>query len=132
MSQKFFTIKNNKVSKELSPTNEVERMINKAAGLRFDSEANFKDYLEVDYGQDYDTGIQYEYNIKFGSFVEWQNGHTLEAIFESMEDMLKDMLQFSLEELEDIIYSPYIEIKEEALESDTSQYDTLNERWGLT
>ena len=72
---------------------------------------DMRDYKNIhSYSED---GINYKFNIKLGSFTESHGKYDLEVTYASFEEIIKDMLIFSLGENQDILYTPYIEIETE-------------------
>lgn len=115
MNTKFYTNRNGEISKEDAPTDFVEEMMSEVSGIALSKDVVLEKYQNIDSKVDYERGVQESYSIKLGAFIEWDDDITLEATFDSFEDILSDMRGFCFEELQDFEYAPYIEVEEELL-----------------
>ena len=89
----------------------------------FDSDArkisNFKlsnndsmieNFSVVDTFEDYETHQRIIINIRLGCFTEWKNEYVLEEEFDTMLEMVESLKIYTLDEIEDMILAPYVEV----------------------
>ena len=77
------------------------------------NDSMIENYSNIDTFEDYETHQSIIINIRLGCFTEWENEYTLEEEFDSMVEMAESLKIYTLEEIEDMILAPYVEIVRE-------------------
>lgn len=97
----------------------VYKAIKKADHLKLDDDVSMKqEYSNVDCDTDYETEEQLTFNVRLGCFVKINGEYSLEVEYDKMTDILEEMKTLTLEEINDGIYSVYVEVVREPIESD--------------
>lgn len=110
--------------------NVVYKALKEVSHMKPDDETSMKEFENLDSAVDDDCpSDMLTFNVKLGAFCVWKDKFTLEETFDSVKAMFESMKPYCLEELDDMIYAPYIEIERRERERQTSHYDTLTERW---
>ena len=112
-----YTIPLMKVEIDRAPNKDILNAIREVLNMNVDSEVNInQEYNNYDSMIEDDTYNQISYSIKLGCFC-YINGYSLEENYNTIKEMFNAITQegkygkYSLGEINDCIYTAYIEIK---------------------